>query len=84
MGLHSCDTRRRPSVTLDAGYVSITSSNTFQTSTIVGLHGKKLTCIISIILILVLISCINLTVSHFLLTRNKINTFFLVSCLAYV
>lgn len=63
MGLHSCDTRRRPSIILDAGYVSVTPDDTYQSSKIIGLYGKKLICVIFVVFILVFISLINLTVS---------------------
>jgi hypothetical protein len=66
MGLCLCDTRRRPSIILDAGYVSVTPINICQSSKTVGLYGKKLIGVICIILILFLISFINLTVSFFL------------------
>lgn len=63
MDSHRCDSRRRPSVTLDAGYVSITSDDGCQTPKIFGLHGNKLICVIGLIITLFLISFINFTVS---------------------
>ena len=63
MGLSRCDRRQRPSIILDAGYVSITSVDICQPSTTLGLHGKKLICVISAIIILFSISFINLAVS---------------------
>lgn len=54
---------RRPSINLDAGYVSVTPIDICQSSKTIGLYGKKLICVICIILILFLISFINLTVS---------------------
>jgi hypothetical protein len=65
MGLFRCDRRQRPSIILDAGYVSITSVDICQPSKTFGLHGKRLICVICAIFILVLISFINLTVSYF-------------------
>ncbi len=65
MGLCPCDTRRRPSIILDAGYVSVIPIDICQSSKTVGLYGNKLICVICIILILFLISFINLTVSLF-------------------
>jgi hypothetical protein len=74
MGLYpSFDNRRRPSITLDAGYVSIIPINICQSSKTIGLHGKKLVCVICIILILFLISFINLTVSCFVFSFFLIN-----------
>lgn len=57
------ETRRRPSIILDAGYVSIKSTDRYHSSKVAGLHGTKLCCVILISLILFLISCVNLTVS---------------------
>ena len=57
-------TRRRPTVILDAGYVSIRANDRWKSSKIIGLHGIKLFCVIVIVLILFFISCINLTVSQ--------------------
>ncbi len=57
-------TRRRPTVILDAGYVSIKANDQWKSSKIIGLHGKKLFCVIVIVLILFFISCLNLTVSQ--------------------
>lgn len=50
--------RQRQSIILDAGYVSIKSSE------ILGLYGKKFICVILTVFILFSISCINLTVSQ--------------------
>ncbi|UJR22416.1 hypothetical protein I4U23_025476 [Adineta vaga] len=55
------DGRQRLSVTLDAGYVSITPISIDQLTKTLGLHGRKLVCVICAILTLFLISCINLT-----------------------
>jgi hypothetical protein len=57
MGLCACNHRRRPSIILDAGYVIYQSTET------VGLHGKRLICVIGVIVCLFLISLINLIVS---------------------
>jgi hypothetical protein len=57
------DNRRRPTVVLDAGYVSIKENDRYKVSQILGLHGKKLFCVILTISILCFISSINLTVS---------------------
>ncbi len=69
MGLYPCDNRRRPSIALDAGYVSVTSINISQSSETIGLYGRKLICVICVILILFLISFINLTVSLFFFNK---------------
>lgn len=63
MHSHGCDGRRRPSLTLDAGYVSVPSTNIYETSEVIGLHGKKLICLLLTIISLVFISFINLIVS---------------------
>jgi len=55
--------RQRPSIILDAGYVSIKANDRYKSSKIIGLHGKKLFCVIFTVFILFSISCINLTVS---------------------
>ncbi|CAF1533581.1 unnamed protein product [Rotaria sp. Silwood1] len=60
MDLHGHDSRRRPSINLDAGYVSISSINIYEPSTTLGLHGRKLICVIFTIISLFLISFINL------------------------
>lgn len=57
------DNRRRSSIILDAGYVSIKCNDRFKSSEIIGLHGKKYFCIILTVFILFFISSINLTVS---------------------
>ena len=57
-------TKRRPTVILDAGYVSIKANDRWKSSKIIGLHGIKLFCVIITVLILFFISCFNLTVSH--------------------
>jgi len=62
MDSYPSDSRQRPSITLDAGYVSITSDNSCQSSKTFGLYGKKLICVICSIIILFLISFINFTV----------------------
>ncbi len=64
MGLCPCNNRRRPSINLDAGYVIYQSPET------IGLHGKKLICVICVILSLFLISLINLTVSRIFNRRS--------------
>lgn len=56
MGWQSCHHQRRESIALDAGYVS------YRPVTTVGLQGKKLLCVISVISSLFIISLINLTV----------------------
>jgi hypothetical protein len=48
---------------LDAGYVSIKAVDICKSSKIIGLHGKKLLCIILTVFILFSISFVNLTVS---------------------
>jgi len=63
MSKNRCDNRRRPSVILDAGYVSIKADDRCKSSRIIGLHGRKLFCVILTVFLLFLISCINLTVS---------------------
>ncbi|CAF3743769.1 unnamed protein product [Rotaria sp. Silwood1] len=63
MDLHGHDSRRRPSINLDAGYVSISSINIYEPSTTLGLHGRKLICVIFTIISLFLISFINLIFS---------------------
>ncbi|CAF1010414.1 unnamed protein product [Rotaria sordida] len=60
MDSYGCDSRQRPSITLDAGYVSISSLSIYQSSKTLGLHGKKLICVIFTIICLFLISFINL------------------------
>ena len=62
MDLYRFDGRRRLSVTLDAGYVSIMPITVCQSSTTFDLHGKKLIWILCAIITLFLISVINLTV----------------------
>ncbi len=57
------NTKQRPLVMLDAGYVSIRPNDICKSSKIIGLHGKKLFCIVLIIIFLFLFSLINLTVS---------------------
>jgi hypothetical protein len=63
MGQHRYDNRRRPSLNLDAGYVSIKAIDRYTSSKILGLHGKKFICVILLIFLLFFISFINLTVS---------------------
>jgi hypothetical protein len=63
MGKNRCDNRQRPLVMLDAGYVSIRPNDVCKSSKIIGLHGKKLLCIVLIIVFLFLFIFINLTVS---------------------
>ncbi|CAF4429357.1 unnamed protein product, partial [Rotaria sp. Silwood2] len=60
MDSYGHDSRRRLSITLDAGYVSVSSINIYQSSQTLGLHGKKLICVIFTIISLFLISFINL------------------------
>ncbi|CAF0873435.1 unnamed protein product [Adineta steineri] len=60
MDLCRSDGRRRLSVTLDAGYVSVAQNDICLTSKIAGLHGKKLICVTYGIIVLFLISFINL------------------------
>ncbi|CAF0952090.1 unnamed protein product [Adineta steineri] len=61
MGKNRYNNRRHPSVMLDAGYVSIRAIDICTSSKIIGLHGKKLFCVILTVFILFLISFINLT-----------------------
>ncbi|CAF1467181.1 unnamed protein product [Rotaria sp. Silwood1] len=61
MGRNRYDSRRRPVVILDAGYVSIDTNDIYTSSKIIGLHGKKLICVISTVFFLFSISFINLT-----------------------
>jgi hypothetical protein len=68
--------RRRPSVILDAGYVSIKANDRYKSSKIIGLHGKKLFCVIFGVFILFFISFINLTVSEFIEKTNQIIFFY--------
>jgi hypothetical protein len=78
-------TRRRPTIILDAGYVSIRANDRWKSSKIIGLHGKKLFCIIVTVLILFFISCINLTVSQ--IVENKLRKTFLIrfsQCLIWI
>ena len=56
MGWQSCHHQRRESIALDAGYV------VYRPTTTIGLQGKKLLCVISVISSLFIISLINLTV----------------------
>ncbi len=63
MGKNRYTNRRHPSVMLDAGYVSIKAVDICKSSKIIGLHGKKLLCIILTVFILFSISFVNLTVS---------------------
>ncbi|CAF4156776.1 unnamed protein product [Rotaria sp. Silwood2] len=44
MDSYGDDSRRRPSIILDAGYVSISSINIYQSSKTLDLHGNKLMC----------------------------------------
>lgn len=68
MGQHQHETRRRRSIILDAGYVSIRPNDASSTSSIfVGLHGRKLICVIGTTLLLFLASLLNLTVSSSIL-----------------
>lgn len=55
-------TSRRPSIVLDAGYVSIKTYDRCKASKIIGLHGQRLCCVILTVFILFLVSSINLTV----------------------
>lgn len=82
MGLSRCDRRQRPSIMLDAGYVSFTSVDICQPSKTLGLHGKKLICIISTIIILFTISFINLAVSF--IDKYKYLLGYLVFAMVYV
>ena len=63
MGKNRSEHRQRPVVMLDAGYVSIRPNDICKSPKIIGLHGRKLVCVISIIVFLFLFSIINLTVS---------------------
>lgn len=63
MGKHRYDNRQRPVVILDAGYVSIRTDDIYTSTNLLGLHGKKLICVITIVFTLFSISFINLTVS---------------------
>jgi hypothetical protein len=64
MSKNRYDNRRRPSIILDAGYVSIKGNDLSKLSRTIGLHGRKLCCVVFTVLILFLVSCINLTVSR--------------------
>lgn len=76
---------RRPSIVLDAGYVSIKTYNRCRALTIIGLHGKRLCCVILTLLILFFISSINLTVRIYLSFLLEMNIHLvLVSHLAHV
>ena len=55
-------TSQRPSIVLDAGYVSIKAFDRCRALNIIGLHGKRLCCVILTVFILFCISSINLTV----------------------
>lgn len=60
--------RQRSSVILDAGYVAIqTNATTIQ----LGLQGKKLVFVVTLIFTLIFFSCVNLSVSHE--RRNEMN-----------
>ena len=71
MGQHPHHTRRRRSIILDAGYVSIRRNDSSSSSIFVGLHGKKLICLITATLILFLASLLNLTVSPSILSDEE-------------
>lgn len=53
-------TRKRSALILDAGYVAIQSNSTVIS---LGLRGKKLICVVTLIFMLIFVSVINLTVS---------------------
>lgn len=76
-------TSQRPSIVLDAGYVSIKAYDRCRALNIIGLHGKRLCCVTLTVFILFFISSINLTVRiEFLLGMNI--PLFLVSHMDYV
>lgn len=53
-------TRKRSAIILDAGYVAIRTNSTVIA---LGLHGKKLICVVTVVFMLIFVSVINLTVS---------------------
>ncbi|CAF3510519.1 unnamed protein product [Rotaria socialis] len=69
MDLFKYESRRTQSITLDAGYVSVSSTDIAQSPKRFGLHGKKLICIIFTIASLVLVSFINLICLLWLMYR---------------
>ena len=77
-------TSRRPSIVLDAGYVSIKAYDRCKASKIIGLNGKRLCCVILTVFILFLVSSINLTVRIFSFSTAKRILLVLVSHLDYV
>ncbi|UJR26671.1 hypothetical protein I4U23_007988 [Adineta vaga] len=69
MGRNRYNNRQNSSVMLDAGYVSIRSLDFYTTSQIFGLHGKKLFCVITTVILLFFISFLNLTCLIFIMSK---------------